>query len=476
MMPPPTAIRQTRRSVPVEIERLEPRCLLAGFATVTEQLVAGGANQEQVVPEGIAGATTMPAAGATSATAATASQGARTDAYVLAAGGGAPEVHVELRWAGGADVGDGSTLVVLDASGATLYTFKLDGVASLQAALDIPAPSGSSPGSFPLDLGLIIRRGDAGSGDPGSYQLALAWQLTSTAASLPSGPPDQVPPGNLAPPGTTPVLAPAATPTLWVTNSLPSVPGAVIGTGVTTGTPVPAPGTLDGSTGSGTTTTTPVMVPDPTATGVLVPTPLPGGSTAGGHAATVPIAGSPAGATPATFGPDRGAATFVGPLPLGPSVPDGGIFASSFNSGSPLAGTGSTHAGPGEFHVPGLATGSVGADLIAGVGRLVSFGPGRDFRVAPPLQQGLPARSGPGPLGEDATRESLAAGAAFLPALATLAAARPGSPATPPPRTRSGDSRRGWINPVVAILAVLTTSAVLVLKLNAPPRHPDWRS
>ena len=449
MQPPSNARRQPRRPIAVAVERLEPRRLRAGLASVCERSTVD-------VQVDSAIAVTQPGADAASASAATAdtAPAGRTDAYVLAAGDGDPEIQIELRWGGGADPTAGATLAVLDAAGALLYNFPLDSVATLDVSIAGFSTPGASTGTTPsLELTLTIQRGDADPSDPGTYQLQAGWGPPAAAPMPPGNAPGNLNPGGVA----IPVGSPSP-PSLTITNTLPAGNS----------------GSLDpGSMGEGTTTPIPPVVGlDPSGTGTATPAPSTGGSGTGGRSATNQGTGAPSPASPTTGA--QGAATIVGPLPLGPSVPDGGIFAVSFRSGTPGAGPGSFSVGmASDSRLASVATAVASGDLVGGAGRLVGPGIGRGFRVAPPIRQGLDLAARTTPAGDDATRAALAAQAAFLPLLEAPTPDQPDSPPSPAPPGRPRHPGRGWINPTVAALAVFTTSAAFALRLNAPRRPRD---
>ncbi len=441
------------------VEILESRFLLAAgnlssLAVGTEQLVSGSQVDAVSRPTGSEAASTPSIAAATTATTtaggttATPASGGTTDTYQLKAGDGEPAVGVELRWSSGLDPADG-TLVVLDATGSILYQFALDQVAELEVTLTIPLPQGSFASDL-LNLDLKIQRSTAGADDPGSYDLTLGWKAVTVPSRL--GPATILgggPSEGIGPP-------PPSPPSLSITGQpLPIAAQPPLSTGTTGGM---QDGSGDApSSGHG-------EVPGGP-TGPSVPVPV--------HTlpvANVPVASGPSSALTPSPAADRGSALVVGPLPLGRSTPDGGIFERSFTAVVPFAleepfpakgMTGAVLAS--STPTPPLTADQLSWTAVPAVVRQEQLA---RFLRAGRSSAGRPGSSRPGD--GETTSDSATVGAAFLPPVVVGTLAVQEAPVWPGVEARPARSRGARWNPVAAALFALAGSAALVLKLNGP--------
>ena len=451
------------------VEILESRFLLAAgdlsaLVVGTEQLVSGSQVDAVSRPAGSEGAaptaaiTTTTTAGATTATPA---PGGTTDTYRLKAGAGEPAVQVELRWSSGLDPADG-TLVVLDATGSILYQFALDQVAELEVTLTIPLPQGSSASDL-LDLDLKVQRGTAGADDPGSYDLTLGWKAVTApsrlgpATTLGGGPSEGVGP----PPPSPPSLS-------IIGQPLPIAVAPPPGTGTTGGM---RDGSGQDGSGDASSSGHGEVPGGPTGPAVPVPVhPLP--------VANLPVASAPISAVSSSPAADRGSALVVGPLPLGRSTPDGGIFERSFTAVVPFA-----------LEEPFPAKGMTGAVLASSTPTPPITADQMTWTAVPAVvrQEQLArflragrssaGRSGSSRPGDgETTSDPAAVGAAFLPPVVVGALAAQEAPVWPGIEARPARSRGARWNPVAAALFALAGSAALVLKLNGPEWLRSLRS
>ncbi len=498
--------RRLARPGPVGVECLESRFLFAGLglglgpiATVEEGLTTGASLASEIVPlspsaSGSGDPATLVDGSDADAASGSASPGGRVDLSVLDAGPGQPEVQVAIRWGDGADPTEG-ILDVLDASGAVLYRFPLAEVVDLQAALPIPDGPDGTFATDSLQLGLTIARGAAGSGDPGTYQLSLAWQSPASApipaATSASGAGSVQPAtayGVSVPPpargltsvGSLPTPDESASATTMPNDGSPDLGGSPASLPLLAGAP---PVTPEGVAAVPPSTAVPIPVPTP------APTPTAGnpGGVASGVAPFTPLAPAPAasggsGASPspiaaapgtASGAGDRGQPTYVGPLPFGAPTPDGGVFARSFARSASIE-VGAAGRGMPIAAVPVLGT-LVQPALGVEVAWFALWDPNRGTApllrspIGPALAPEARSRSRTTSIGEERAVDSSSAGLAFLPPLATLArlATPTPEPTTTPDAPRYGP-RAGLHPPVGAVVAALGTSTALLLRLGGP--------
>lgn len=445
----------------LDAELLEARFLcaanlLSAQVFYSERLTSGVAFNAAIMPD------QLPLAGGPAAAAtmmAQAGAGDRMDTFILPAGDDEPEIRVRLSWGTAPDLADAS-LDVLDTAGATLYRFPIGQVGELHAEIPVGTSSKDTASGMYLELDLQIWRMPAGSTIPGVYNLALCWKPISAS------PPITMAPGSvtLTPsiPGQTAPQYPApatAGETLTAGGSLATVQLSPPPSLALFGRQLPAAGPGLGGIPAGS-----VLPSGPTSVGVPV--------VVGGHGPGTPVSPPPVlGGAPE----GRGAGVVVGPLPLGRSAPDGGIFERSFTTITPPHANDSlvTRTSIGLDASSSLPTVANGPNAIGDLPPLrwpVEEVPGSGWASngqVPPDEPLVPDEVDP----DEEPR-----GLILLPPL-RLARARPQPPVLPPVRTapprlaaRQPGSRGPWWTPAAATLIAATGSAILVLKLNAPER------
>ncbi len=473
-----------RRTFPrpgvLAVERLESRFLLAGGG-----IDQAGASPARPAPAAFAGLPIAPTANpqgpviANGSPIASPSPGAggRIDSFELEAAMGVPEVQVELRWSNGPTPADGQ-LVLVDASGETVLQASLVGVIELRATIYLPVGQAGLT-TAPLALDLTITRPINGATDPGSYRLSLAWQPSPTPLI----------PGQFTGPSLDPAqlpaipAPPASLPELTVTGLLPFPGGSASGSDPNLpGSPRPLPLVLDEPTPppAGSDSNLPSTGPGNPVLPLAVVAPPPAStaapsSIAGNHPSSVAAGTNPAPAT-ASGSSSQDPQTFVGPLPFGVSIPDGGIFEqSSAQTNSVRVGGAVDRRGTAGLLVPVARSTPTATDGVTWTApgfvgrRKVPFG---RSPAAPDRRWATPLRPGDGEFASDPS----SVGVAFLPPIAHFSdvdrrgnAARRVEIQTARPRSPRGDS-------VVAVLVAVTSSAAMVLTLSGPDRFNASRS
>lgn len=474
--------RRVTHPIPFAVERLESRFLLAALGldqmgSGPAQLAATTLSDPPIVATPVASDPGLAAALPVQSPAP--ADPGRIDSFELQAGRGKPEVRLELRWAGGSTPADGD-LVVLDASGTIVFERSLVEVVAVQASITMPTGDPASTTPDTLDVGLSIRRGVDGSGDPGNYVLTMAWEpartaiapatvgvLTADPGQASSGMTVARPTPSLAVIGTLPAPDVSAQPPLVVAAAL-----------VIPGTPTPGFVTPPG----GSTLAVPLDSPPiASAPGLLAtavfPSPLaiPATPTSGNHASS-----GQAGVTPTpgaeSASTDRGRPTFVGPLPSGFSVPDGGIFA------RPFAGAASVQIGEA---VGRQATTALLAPGVRAIPTRIdaeswttagSLGRDRTPFEWSPIAPEFPSRSISGRGGDAIASDPASVGVAFLPPIAWLSEPLHREHPAPKLEVHRPRSRGLRGNSVAAVLVALTSSAAMVLTLGGPERVMALRS
>lgn len=435
-----------------EVEALEDRflCASGGVAPVAGPPVLSGSPDPAGATDAVSAQSVTgdggPSAGALP----------RVDTFVLPAGARTPEVDVSVQW-GSESSPTGGILVLTDAAGSTLARGRLDQVTSLDQLIAVPlAPGEKNQGSWLLDLDIAIVRGDGSSAAPGYYQLSLSWRpgclfganqnppspttLTPTTTAPPPPAPDQLAPGLTN--GTAASSPPAALPqeelpSFSIVRSLPSAAAGPLATGSPPGNDF-GPGVP-----------LPILPAGPTHPNALPP----------GRGATA------AGGLGSSASGPVGPGLIVGPLPLGSSTPDGGIFARPFaESATVRQVTSGTNPTPGARPIP---TPGDGASPTPPNPTQPGWAVPLDWVGSPAF--GRPA--GPASPDDPALVAPSAVGVAVLPTTSIVASSSPKEPEpTPPPPARPRRGRAAGGNPVAATVVVLATSALLIFRLNGPKR------
>ena len=445
--------RSVDRSPLIEVEILEPRFLLDAkpFDTSLWNRGISGASWEVVASI----APTVLNPGPTTSLGGRpvdASAGGRIDSFAVPPQAGKPGFEIQLRWGGGSDPGAGS-LLVLDRSGATLFDLPLVGVSELHTSLPIPPFQPGDSTSAVLEVDLTIREGASGSTEPGSYQLTVTWERGVLSNLGPSTGVVLTVPGTVTTTGSSSVF-------VFVFVSEP-VPGQSGSTTATILPPLPMPViSVSGPLPTGTMPTTTGLIPFPIGRilGSLLPPPLGSPSLVGGES-SVPTPGTVA-RQPA----------FVGPLPLGPSTADGGIFERSF---TPVVST-KVNGSFGPTKDESVAASRNLGALIHPPAAPESHGPSFSFpktnRVNLPLKAGSNRRGvrPPRPSEVEVAEEARAAISAIIPSIAGFSVA---SQKADPPRsadrlTASGPPRRS--RSTTSLLIALGGSGVLTMELARP--------
>ena len=486
--------RRLAHPILLAVEHLEPRFLLAGVTldpieAAPEQLPWSGQVGSPILTTAAPRAPMLTPVPTDQSTLPVLT--GRVDSFVLEAGQGVPEVQVELRWSGGTTPADGE-LVLLDASGATVFESSLVGVREFQTSILFSTGQAGAATTASLAIDLAIQRGTDDPTNPGSYRLTLAWKPTPTATTPTSsgvtGITSSFAFGVMVPPPPQPGAVPTPSPTGAVSS--PSLPGLTISgflpasiasasvpeTAADPGASIPSPfGNTIVAGGFA------AIVPANVAPGVVasglpgtviaspsITTPTPSTSPSGGHASP-----GQAGITPAPAASDlsdRGLPTFVGPLPLGASTPDGGIFARPFATAASIRiGGAIDRQAMAAMLVPGIRPVPTG---IGGGTWTISDSPGweRVPLVGAPAAPDCPSRSMPARPENGVASDPTSVGAAFLPPIASFSGVRTRGDSARPVEIRRPRPRGVPGNPVAAVLVALTSSAAMVLTLDGPQR------
>ena len=443
--------RSIDRSPRFEVEILEPRFLLdaKSFGTSFGDMGISGANGEVVASI----TPTVPGPGPSTnldGWSVKPNAGGRIDSFAVPPQGGHPGFEIQLRWGGGSDPSAGS-LLVLDRSGATLFDLPLVGVSELRTSLPIPPFQPGDSTSAVLEVDLMIRKGASGSADRGSYQLTVTWEGGLLLNSSP-------PTGSVC----------AVSGTATTTGSYRFVSGSESVLGQSSSTteailpPPPAPViSVSGPLPTGTMptpTTGPIPFPIGRILGSLFSPPLGSPSSVGG-ASIVP--------TPGTVARQP---SIVGPLPLGPSMADGGIFERSF---APIVSR-NANISFGPTKDDSVAASRNLEATIHPPGPLESHGPAFRFpkanRLNLPLKFGLDRRGvrSPRPSEVEIAEEARAAISAILPSIAgsSLAFQKADPPRSSDRLVASGPPRRS--RSTTPLLLALIGSGVFTMEMARP--------
>ncbi len=386
----------------------------------------------------------------------------QVDTYLLPAGVATPAIHAELDWIVGSSSTSGN-LILSDASGNILLDAPVIRGTTLQRLISVGGTAANSTVNW-LDLTLTVQPNSNGSADSGSYQLELQWLLTPLAENeLAAAPVGSVNPAGVSTTPNSPSssCAPILPPGLSISRSLPT--GAFFAGAAQLPPPNPA-GIVS------TPPNFPVLGGPNLISG-------PGAPVVSGSGHPITDVGPRTAFESITLSPaqngylipgDRGNPLTLGPLPLGVSAPDGGIFTRT------RVEVTLTPPGRGQFGLTPKTLLMFSLQPLTTIeGRPAAAeawprGLDRDlwfdqfaFSTQTRLTRTLTAV-------DEAFADPISAGMAFLPPIEAMAGADRPDP-TPQESAQSRESRRGQRgNSIMGTLVAIAGAIGLVLKISGP--------